>query len=144
MSDPSTQEVAFSLGGKDYRLRPTFRILARIETTLNQPARTLGVKCYLGGVPQSERGGNPEISLVELSSVLAAMLADTKDPPTIDKVGDILMEEGYSNLLLPIGNFLTRAQRGNKIHEEEILARREKEAAGPGAEADPPPTLPET
>lgn len=146
MADNSLQEVVFQFGGKTYRIRPTWKVLVRIESALGQSSRTLGMKCWATGIPASERGANPEISLAEISGVLAGMLADIKGAPPMDQIGEILVDEGYADLLLPLGSFLVRAQRGNIAHEQEILATRKaaEEAAAKAeegaaqVESDPP------
>jgi len=130
MAESARQEIELTVGGKTFSVRPDFVTISNIEAATQQPARTLGLQAYAAGVPQSARGGFPEISMTNLVLVIFWMLRGKKDAPaTVEAVGEIIMEEGYGDLLMPVGNFLTRAQRGNKEHEKE---------AAQGAPADPP------
>lgn len=134
MAENPRQEITLSLGGKDFAVRPTFEVIAGIEAALDQPARTVGMKALASGMTLGERqarGAGAEISMSEMAVVLFHMVKGKKDAPANPtEVGNILMEDGYGDLLLPVGQFLTRAQRGNKEHE--------KEAAAAEGAADPP------
>lgn len=140
MSDTARQEIPLTFAGKPYRVRPTFQNVVNLEGALNQPARTVGMKAFASGTPAAERGLQPEISLSELSVVLFWMLRGQEGAPkSPEEVGEILMEDGYSELLLPVGQYLTRAQRGHKLHvkEAEEAERKAKEAGENGAATGP-------
>lgn len=146
MPENPRQEIELSLGGQTYRVRPTFEVIAGIEADLNQPARAVGMKAWWAGLTPAQRAardnvGGPEISLTEMAVVVFWMVkGQTGAPASPVAMGALLMEDGYGELLLPVGQFLTRAQRGNKIHEKEAAQAAEaaaREGASEGA-ANPP------
>lgn len=125
MAEDARQEIAFQLNGQTFRARPTFAVVTGIEGALNQPARTLGFKALMAGLPMGDMrrqaAAMSEISLGEMAIILFWMTRDQKNAPkTVNEVGEILMEEGYLALCEPVGQFLIRAQRGNKEHLKEI------------------------
>lgn len=124
-SENARQEIELSLGGKVYSVRPDFATISGIEGVADQPARTLGMKAMAGAIPLNQRPANvAEISLTELALVVFLMLKGKKGAPeSATDVGNLLMEEGYGHLLMPVGQFLVRAQRGNKEHEKEAAAQ---------------------
>ena len=131
MAEHPRQEIELSFGGKTYRVRPTFEVVVGIEAELNQSSRVVGMKLL-----------RAEASLAEITVILWNALKGKKGAPdTRQEVGEVIMEDGYRDLLVPLGNFLLRAQRGNKEHEKEAAeaeaAAKGKEAAD-GATADPP------
>jgi hypothetical protein len=89
-----------------------------------------------------DRGIQPEIALTELAVVIYWMLRGHDGAPKdAGEAGQALVENGYADLLLPVGQFLTRAQKGNKIHEQEAIeAEKAAQEAGAGGAA-PNPTL---
>src|SRR5438309_1883610 len=123
MPENPRQEIELSLGGQSFRVRPTFEVIAGIEADLNQPARAVGMKAWSAGLSADQRAvrnAGPEISLTEMAVAVFWMVKGQKGaPPSPVATGALLMEEGYGDLLLPVGQFLTRAQRGNKLHEQE-------------------------
>lgn len=129
-ADPR-QEVEFSLNGKTFRARPTFQILTSIEAALNQPARALGIKALMAGVALNDPNRAPgiqEISLAEMAVVLFWMAKDQPDAPkSPSDMGDILMDEGYIQHCLSVGDFLMRANRGNKHHLKEVQRQAQKD-----------------
>ena len=112
-------EIELQFAGKTYAVKPSFEILASIEGALNQPARSVGLKALAAGMSAAERGLQPEISLTELTVCIFWMLKGLGGPENPAQVGAIIMDEGYADLLLPVGQFLTRAQRGHKLHQKE-------------------------
>lgn len=122
MAESAKQEIEFAFGGKAFKVRPTFDVIISIEAATGQPAQALGVKIL-----------RTEASLTEIAAALFHVLrGQVGAPPTPNAVGETMMEDGYGDLMLPLGLFLTRALRGNREHM--------KEAAQGGAEADPPQT----
>jgi len=119
--ESARQEVEIKLNGSTFSVRPTFEIIANIEAATDQPARMLGMRALLAGVKVAERPPNAsEIKMSELATAIFWMLRGKKGAPESPQaVGDILMEDGYLQLLDPVGMFLVRAQRGNKEHEKE-------------------------
>lgn len=134
MADSALQEIELPFGAVVYRIRPKWRKLIEVEATLQQPSRQLGLKFLRW-----------EASVTETLAVLWVLLKDEKNPPDRETMGDTLIDQGYEDLMLPIGNFLTRAIRGNAIHEKEEAekARRAAEVAaaekGDGSAAENPP-----
>lgn len=136
MPENPRQEIEFDLDGKTFRVRPTFEVIANVEAALSQSARSLGLKALAAGMSSVERGTQTEITLSEFCVVLYWILRGKPDAPASAKaIGEILMEAGYGALLLPVGLFLTRAQRGNKEHEKEAV---EKQEVAGVAIVDPP------
>lgn len=143
MAENPRQEVEIQFNGRTYLARPTFQIITTIEAATNQPARNLGMKALIAGMPLAQRAaggyiGVQEISMGEISLVLWLMLRDHfqadksgSAPQSAEGVGEFLMDDGYLDLCGPVGEFLTRAQRGNKEHvrQAEIAAKRAEEAA---------------
>lgn len=127
------QEVEIEVGGKKYSCRPTFKTLVTIEGALGQPCRTLGIKCFTFAVPLDRRGPNAqEISLGELSAIVFNMVKDLDGAPeSVNEIGDALMEEGYSHLIGPVGDFLTRAQQGNAEHARQMEKKTKKNSGKP-------------
>lgn len=131
MVENARQEIELEFGGKKFSVRPDFQTISNIEVATDQPARTLGLKALASSLPMSQRSGVAEISMTELAVVVFWMLKGKKGAPeSTQSVGETMMEEGYGSLLMPVGEFLVRAQRGNKEHE--------KEAAQAAAPPDPP------
>lgn len=131
MAESPRQEIELKLDGKTFTVRPDFRTISAIEAATDQAARGLGLKCLAASMPVDSRRGTPEVSMTELVQAVFWMLKDKKGAPeTPMDVGEILMEEGYGKLLMPVGEFLVRGQRGNKEHA--------KEAAQASAQPDPP------
>jgi hypothetical protein len=140
MTENARQEIAVPFGGRTFRVRPTFEAIVSIEGALNQSARSVGMKALAAGMTSADRGLQAEISLTELAVSLYWMLRGQEGAPKdAAETGAQLIEEGYADLLLPVGQFLTRAQRGNKIHEQEAIeaARKTKEAGAGDAGSGP-------
>ncbi len=130
MTGKAHLDIEIPFGGKTYSVKPDFATICAIEGALNQPSRTLGMKAYVTGMPLQQRNGATEISLMEIATIVALILKDKGVSSTPTAVGEALMEDGYGQLLVPIGDYLMRAQRGHKEHE--------KEAALAAEQADPP------
>ncbi len=133
-STPSTNpllEVEIPLGGTTYRVRPQYRILARIEFVTGDSVRELGLRCYAAALPLQQRPQNvKEIKLAEVANILGLMLADIPAAPKAEQIGELLVEEGgFMDLLQPMGDFLTRSVRGNKEYERDMRERAEAAAA---------------
>jgi len=129
--ETARQEIEITLGGKTFLCRPDFETLANIELQMGEPCRGMGMKALAAMMPAGQRGGFSEISMTELAAALYWMLKGKKgSPASVQAVGEILMDEGCAPFLMPVGQFLTRAHRGNAEHM--------KEAAQENAETDPP------
>jgi hypothetical protein len=135
LSENPRQEVEIKFGGRTYLVRPTYRVLTGIETALQQPVRTLGLKCLVYGITINQRNGAQEISLTEMAVILQHMLrGQDKAPQDLDEIGDILMDEGYGPLCSVVSDFLMRAQRGNIEHMKELKRKAEQEKNSPPGE----------
>jgi hypothetical protein len=130
MTDSALQEIELPFAGRTFRLRPNWRKLIEVEAALQQPSRALGLKFL-----------RFEASVTEITAVLWVLLKDEKEAPPRETLGETLMDEGYDPLMVPIGNFLLRAIRGNKIHEQDELEKRRLAAlaAQEGGKADENP-----
>lgn len=138
-------EIELEFDGQTYTVKPSFEIIASIEGALNQSARSVGLKALAAGMSAAERGLQPEISLTELTVCVFWMLKNQGGPDNPAKVGTVIMEEGYGDLLLPVGQYLTRAQRGHKLHQKEAeeaeeAARKAREAGNGDAAKGPTAT----
>lgn len=143
INDTALQEVELHIGPQTFTVRPSYKILARIERVMDTPARELGARCYAGQMPYSQRSGIKELGLTEVVMLCSAILADNPKAPTQDEMGEILMAKGgYLGLIEPLGQLLTRHIRGSEAYENDVRERaREAEAnkeAGPEAEENPP------
>jgi len=128
--ETARQEIELKLNGKTFTCRPDFTTISNIEGVTEQSARALGMHALAAGMPLAQRGGLPEISMTQMAIILFWMVKGQKGAPESPAaIGELLMEDGYGQYLMPVGLFLTRAQRGNKEHE--------KEAAQAAAQAGP-------
>jgi hypothetical protein len=110
MSD-ALQEIELKFADKTYSIRPDFQTIVAVEAGLGQSSRVLGMKCL-----------NYDISVSEIAAMLVIILKDKPDAPKRDQIGDLVMEYGFNDLLLPLGMFLTRAQKGHREHVKEAQA----------------------
>lgn len=127
MAESALQDIEFSFAGKDWVVRPEFKTIVSIEAALGQASRSLGLKLL-----------RYEASVTEVAAVVFLVLRDKKGAPGRDEVGEIIMADGYEDLLAPLGNLLLRAIRGSKEHEKEAKAQRDREAQAQ-RDADPNP-----
>lgn len=111
--ESARQEIELEFGGVTYQVRPEFKTIIRVEATLNQPSRQLGLKCL-----------NYEASVGEIAAIVFAVLQDQPNPPDKERIGDVIVEDGYDDLMIPLGTYLLRAVKGNKVHEKEAAAKK--------------------
>lgn len=121
MTDSTLQEVVIPFGGKDYTVRPSFRLVSRIEAETGRSARALAVEMYKN-----------DISVTAMATVLSAMLRDLKGP-TVEEAGDIITRDGYMELLPTVALFLFGFLKGHSRHMKQAAAEAEGQPAG-----DPP------
>lgn len=114
------EETEVSFGGKAYRVRPTFRVISRVESETDQAARVLGSKMF-----------SLQISVTEMAAVMSALLRD-HGGPTAQQAGEIIVNDGYEELVLPVGTMLAHVLRGHKRHMEEAARQ------ASGTAQDPP------
>lgn len=130
MSDKPTpetprQEIEFDFGGKTWRVRPVVSIIGAIEVATATPALILARKVY---------GVEGEVSVTEMVIIMHQLLLPQKGPSQAE-CGEILMNEGYSRLRLPVGDFLARALKGHAEHERIALEEAKRAAAAKLQEA---------
>lgn len=144
-ADTSLQEVELKIGEQTFTVRPTYKLLARIERIMSEPARELGARCYAGTMPYSMRNGCKELGLAEVVTLCGAILADNPKAPGPDEIGEIFMAKGgYLDLIEPLGVLLTRHIRGSEKYEQDMRERAREtaqEEAGPEATENPPVKL---
>ena len=93
-------EVAVTLSGVEYALRPTFAALAEIES-----------RAGMGLVPLAQRFLDRQFGLNDVLAVLEpAIKAGGAKPP--EKFGDAIVATGVLNLAGPIARFLAHALGG--------------------------------
>lgn len=116
--NPQRGEVEITLGGQSYTIRPTFQVLSSIEGALG--CGTLAV------VQRWTRG---EIAVTEVAQILFQALRPMKGP-ALNKIGEMLMREGYQHHIAPLVNFMARPFTGNDATEFD--------EGGEAGEAPPP------
>lgn len=132
MANAARQEVTFTFDGKDYEVRPTFDVISGIESATGMSCIALANKCYPSGAD----------AMPSLTVIAAAVfqLLRSFNGPNAARVGEVLMDDGMSGVLSPLGSILQRALMGNKEHlrmaEEE--ARKAEGARAAAAAGDPP------
>lgn len=137
--DHGLQEVELELAGKTYRVRPTYRLIARIEKVLGVAAFEAGMQCWAARTPPSSRQGFTPISLGDLATIIGVALMDDPKAPKAGDIGDVLMEKGgFFKLLVPVELLLTRHLNGNEDYEREMRERAQEEGT-PGSAAENPP-----
>lgn len=136
-NDTGLQEVEIKIGTQAFTVRPTYKLLARIERVMDTPARELGARCYAGTMPYNQRNGIKELGLIDVVNICSAILADDPKAPAPEAMGEILMAKGgYLDLINPLGEILTRHIRGSEQYEADVRERA-REAAEAKAEAGP-------
>lgn len=118
-------ETEITLGETTYRVRPTLRAVRRLEAIA--PPLALARDLLAG-----------QIGLTGMSNILQAMLRDEKDCPKLDEIQEALFEQGLTDLVGPVSEYLGRCWMGNKRATEEAEKRAAEVAAG--AAGDPPQT----
>lgn len=117
------QDTTFVFMGETFAVRPTFRLIAKIEATLGQSARMLAIAINEGTMLVS--------AYAAVMVCICAEVGALKNK-TGDQIGDAVMDEGFANIRLPMMLLLARANRGNKEHEKEALARNPPEEVEAG------------
>lgn len=120
MTESARQEIEIPFGGKTYRVRPTWQVLRDVEIATGQPCRKLGVKMVSLGVQ-----GREEASLSEVVAVLSVIIG-RESGKSADEIGEMLVDDGYGDLMGPLGTFLVVALRGNKEHERHLAREANK------------------
>ena len=101
MTNSQRGEVAVTLAGTSYILRPTFAALAEIESLAGR-----------GLVALAQRFLERQFGLADVLAVLApAIKAGGAKPP--DRLGDAVVAAGVLNLAGPIARFLAHALGGD-------------------------------
>ena len=94
-------EVAISLGGRSYLLRPTFAAIAEIEARSGQ-----------GLIGLARRLAAGDIRVSDFACIVHAGLRAAGEPARFEKVGELVLEEGVANLAPAVGEFLRAAIAG--------------------------------
>lgn len=124
--DNPRQEIDFAFAGKSIKLRPTFQVINAIELATGQSSRTLGLRLL-----------RSECSMGEVARIIEIVFKSKNIDMSYNQIGDELVDAGYGELILPLGDFLLRAVKGNRKHEEEARA-------AANGHADPPQTAAST
>lgn len=93
-------EVAITLGGVEYCLRPTFQALAEIES-----------RAGVGLMKLANRFGTADFGIKDLIAVLEPAIEAGGVKPPAD-LGALIAEAGIANVVGPIGDFLAHALGG--------------------------------
>jgi hypothetical protein len=97
-------EVAITLAGKPYVLRPTFQAQCEIEDLTGR-----GMMALLDRFVRRQFGAR------DVAAVLyAGMKAGGESGATFEKVGEMAVEDGLVNFTTAVGDFLTNAITGGE------------------------------
>ena len=134
MANAARLEIDFPFGGKTYTLKPTFATIAGVEAATGMSCTALAEKFYA-------REPSQYAPLTLTATVIYALLRPVADPQkdfTPEYVGGVLLEDGCAPTWGPLGDFLSRALKGNKEHVRVALEDAKKEA---GETAARPPAV---
>ncbi len=109
-------EMAMTLAGKEFVLRPTYGALAEIEGTLGQ-----------GIVPLAERIHRGEYGIVDLAVIVTAALRSRGEPATVEKVGEMILQTGLGPVVGKVMEFLKTA-----LNAGQALGEAQAAETGPG------------
>lgn len=105
MTNPLRGEVALTLAGRDYTLRPTFNALKRIEAATGKKLVEI-----IGGL-----NGITVLAIVVAELIRAGADEDAfAKAATADKVGDLILETGMLDVARITAEALTGALLGGK------------------------------
>lgn len=122
MSRPDAlAETEIALGENTYHVRPTLRIVRRLEQ-IDAPLAI--ARALIAG----------QIGYTAMARILEAMLRDIKDAPKRDAIEEALFEQGLDDMVKPVSDFMANLWMGNRRATEEAERRAAIEAG------DPPPT----
>lgn len=104
-ANPLRGEVAITLDGQAFVMRPTFAAIMEIETELG------------GVVPLARRAAAGDFGLRDLAVVIRAGLngaadADDERRVDLDHVGEMIIATGVANVTGPVRDLLTRILGG--------------------------------
>jgi hypothetical protein len=88
-------EVEFKLAGETYEVRPTFDLLARIETAGGR-----------GAIETLQRLSERKLTLVETAQLVAVALATVPRGPKVKEVQEAVFLEGYFSFYEPLAALL--------------------------------------
>ncbi len=126
MANPHRGEVAVTLAGAEYALRPTFAALAEIE-----------VRAGIGLVALARRFAAAEFGLADMLAVLGPAIAAGGGAPP-EPLGEAVVAAGLANLAAPVARFLAGALAGDTPREGTQGSVPGKAVAPPGAGARGP------
>lgn len=95
-------EVAITLAGKEFVLRPTFQCICEIEAQLGMGIMALAKRVSLSNF------GMFDVAVV----FTAGMKAGGDDGANLQKVGDMVYQDGLANFSTSMNEFLTMALGG--------------------------------
>ena len=101
MANRARGEVDVEICGKTYTLRPTFTVIAGIETALNE-----------GVLPLAQKISDGSIKMLSLATILLIALKDQEGTPNLEAIGQDMMARGHKTFLEPVGLFLLAAVSG--------------------------------
>ena len=104
MANKERGEVAVSIGGKDYILRPSFSALVEIERRTGQTILEIATNLSAA-----------RIGVADLVAVLfSAIKAGQTDWPEYDVLGEMVVKAGVAELIGPVGGFIVSALNGGQ------------------------------
>ncbi len=125
MPNPYRGEVTFTIDGEDYTVRPTFQIIAEIESQ------------YGGIMPLAKRIASGDFTITEIVGVILIALKGQKGAPKPQELQELIFEEGATNFLVPISTFLANALTSGNAAPKAGGNSGGKAAGKPGGNAKP-------
>lgn len=135
MANAARLEVDFPFGGRTYAIKPSFEVIGGIEAATGMACIALAKKCWA-----TDPDEYPSLTL--MGQMVYALLRPFDKDITVERVGQVLLEDGCVDLYQPLGEFLSRTLRGHKDHMRQVEeeARKSEAAArqAGGGENHPP------
>jgi len=105
MSNRERGEVGLPLGGVIYTMALEFETMVKIEELLGK-----------GVFELFTHAANGTFTTIQLATIIhcAVIVEDEEDRPSLSQVGALILAEGVSNLITPIGLFFTMAVNGGQ------------------------------
>lgn len=107
-------EFPVVIDGNEYILKPTWRVIQRIESALDESVIELAIKVSEG-----------RAKMTDLVDIVFISLKGQDDAPTKDDIGKSFMKTGMVNQMIAVGNFLSCAFAGAEEYQDAIDSSKE-------------------
>jgi hypothetical protein len=113
MTNPLRNEVTITLAGQERTMRATFSALRSIEQSLGTS--------IIGLI---KRTASADLGLGDTATIIFHGLRGHEDTRlTMEQVGEAVMNEGLTNLLKPVMEFIGKSMDGVKMGKPETAAQ---------------------